>query len=182
MRKTNSELGNKISRLQFLRLLGAGAIGYFAYRAGFINSLFGNATAVGGWDGIITPQRGAPASGWLSSAVLAPVPRNLDEDGILMIGTPKPGGYSYRFDPTVFPSKDIRFDASDTGGLELKQEGAVKFIKFLSHNPGMGEGSNTVRVHVFTKDRADQDRQKYNWINGAKEIGWLTRPDEMQKW
>ena len=37
--------GNKISRLQFLRLLGAGAIGYFAYRAGFINSLFGNAKA-----------------------------------------------------------------------------------------------------------------------------------------
>jgi hypothetical protein len=30
--------GNKISRLQFLRLLGAGAIGYFAYRAGFIKS------------------------------------------------------------------------------------------------------------------------------------------------
>jgi hypothetical protein len=72
------ELGNKISRLQFLRLLGAGAIGYFAYRAGFINSLFGNATAVGGWAGIITPQRGAPASGWLSSAVLAPAPGNLD--------------------------------------------------------------------------------------------------------
>jgi hypothetical protein len=36
---------NKISRLQFLRLLGAGAIGYFAYRAGFINSLFENARA-----------------------------------------------------------------------------------------------------------------------------------------
>jgi hypothetical protein len=35
----------KISRLQFLRLLGTGAIGYFAYRAGFINSLFGNVTA-----------------------------------------------------------------------------------------------------------------------------------------
>jgi hypothetical protein len=31
----------KISRLQYLRLLGAGAIGYFTYRAGFINSLFG---------------------------------------------------------------------------------------------------------------------------------------------
>jgi hypothetical protein len=31
---------NKISRLGFLRLLGAGAIGYFAYRAGFINNLF----------------------------------------------------------------------------------------------------------------------------------------------
>ena len=40
--------GNKISRLQFPRLLGA--VGYFVYRAGFINSLFGNATAaaVGG--------------------------------------------------------------------------------------------------------------------------------------
>ena len=40
-----TERGSKISRLQFLRLLGAGAIGYFAYRAGFINNLFGNATA-----------------------------------------------------------------------------------------------------------------------------------------
>jgi|tagenome__1003787_1003787.scaffolds.fasta_scaffold19412139_2 hypothetical protein len=30
----------KISRLQYLRLLGAGAVGYFVYRAGFINSLF----------------------------------------------------------------------------------------------------------------------------------------------
>ena len=39
---------NKISRLQFLKLLGAGAIGYFAYRAGFINSLFRNATAQAG--------------------------------------------------------------------------------------------------------------------------------------
>ena len=29
---------NKISRLKFLRLLGAGAIGYFAYSAGFINN------------------------------------------------------------------------------------------------------------------------------------------------
>jgi hypothetical protein len=36
---------NKISRLQFLRLLGAGAIGYFAYRVGLISSFFGNATA-----------------------------------------------------------------------------------------------------------------------------------------
>ena len=42
---SDSEGGKKISRLQFLRLLGAGAIGYFAYRAGFINSLFGDATA-----------------------------------------------------------------------------------------------------------------------------------------
>jgi hypothetical protein len=45
---------NKISRLDFLRLLGAGAIGYFVYRAGFINNnnnnnnnLSGNATAAG---------------------------------------------------------------------------------------------------------------------------------------
>jgi hypothetical protein len=42
---------NKISRLQFLKLLGAGAIGYFAYRAGFSNNnnnLFRNATAATG--------------------------------------------------------------------------------------------------------------------------------------
>jgi hypothetical protein len=52
---------NKISRLQFLRLLGAGAIGYFAYRAGFISSLFGNATAatVGSIAGIPMSQSGA---------------------------------------------------------------------------------------------------------------------------
>ena len=43
--RSDTEGGKKISRLQFLRLLGAGAIGYFAYRAGFINSLFGNAKA-----------------------------------------------------------------------------------------------------------------------------------------
>jgi len=30
----------KISRLQYMRLLGAGAVSYFVYRAGFINSLF----------------------------------------------------------------------------------------------------------------------------------------------
>ena len=49
---------NRISRLQFLRLLGAGAIGYFAYRAGLIDILFKNATAeTGGWLGIITPPQ-----------------------------------------------------------------------------------------------------------------------------
>ena len=37
---SDAERDNKISRLQFLRWLGAGAVGYFAYRAGFINSLF----------------------------------------------------------------------------------------------------------------------------------------------
>jgi peptidoglycan/xylan/chitin deacetylase (PgdA/CDA1 family) len=35
--------GNKISCFGFLRLLGAGAIDYFVYRAGFANNLFGNA-------------------------------------------------------------------------------------------------------------------------------------------
>jgi hypothetical protein len=153
---------NKISRLDFLRLLGAGAIGYFAYRAGFINSLFGNATAttVGSIAGIpLSQSRAAATAG------------NLDEDGILMMGTPKPGGYSYRFNPTLFPSNDIRLDVSDTGGIELKEEGAVKFIRFMSHDPGKGDGSNTVRLHVYTKDRADQDRQQYDWINGAQEMG-----------
>ncbi|MFL6458047.1 MAG: hypothetical protein ACJ71G_13915, partial [Nitrososphaeraceae archaeon] len=68
--------GHKISRLQFLRLLGAGALGYFAYRAGFINSLFGNATAatVGSNAGIPLSQSGAAAP--------AATAENLDEDGI----------------------------------------------------------------------------------------------------
>jgi hypothetical protein len=170
---------NKISRLQFLRLLGAGAIGYFAYRAGFINSLFENtraATAAGG--GNTTLQRYA-ATGSLTSS-LAAVAGRLDEDGILMMATPKPGGYSYRFDPTIFPSKDTRLDVSESRGLELKQENGVKFIKLISHNPGIGEGSNTVRLHVFTEDRSDQDRQKYNWINGAREMGWLTKPNDLK--
>src|SRR5919205_3049735 len=144
--------GYKISRLQFLRLLGAGAIGYFAYRVGFINSLFRNATAitVGSIAGIPLSQSGA----------VSPPPEeteNLDEDGILMMGTPKPGGYSYRFNPTLYPSNDIRLDVSDTEGFEIKQEGGVKFMRFLSHNPGTGQGSNTARIHVYTKDRADQD-------------------------
>jgi hypothetical protein len=178
MHKKNSgtDIGNKISRLQFLRLLGAGAIGYFAYRAGFANNLFGNASA-----STAEIASGGGLTSIIGGSSLSEEPAgSLDEDGILMMGTPKPGGYSYRFDPAVFPSKDIRLDVSDTAGLELKQEGAVKFIKFLSHNPGMGEGSNTVRLHVFTKDRADQDRQKYNWINGASEMGWLTRPNDLK--
>jgi hypothetical protein len=162
--------GNKISRFQFLRLLGAGAVGYFAYRAGFIKSLFGNAgaTAAGSIAGIPMSQSSVPAT------------EKLDEDGILMMATPKPGGYSYRFNSTVFPSNDIRLDVSDTGGVELKQEGNAKFIRFMSHNPGKGLGSNTVRLHIFTEDRADQDRQKYNWIDGAKEMGWLTHPNDLQ--
>jgi hypothetical protein len=32
----------------------------------------------------------------------------------------------------------------------------------MSHNPGKGEGNNTARIHAYTKDRADQDRQKYD--------------------
>jgi hypothetical protein len=76
--------------LQFLRLLGAGAIGYFAYRAGFINTLFGNAraaTAVG--VGNATSQRYAAETGWLSAVETA---GRLDEDGILMIGYTKARG------------------------------------------------------------------------------------------
>jgi hypothetical protein len=166
---SDTERGNKISRLQFMRLLGAGAIGYFAYRVGFINNLFGNATAaIAAAGGNVTSQRYA-ATGPLSS--LGAALGRLDEDGIFMMATPKPGGYSYRFDPTLFPSKDIRLDVSDTGGLEIKQEGAVKFIKFISHNPGVGDGSNTVRLHVFTEDRTDEDKQRYTWIDGAEEMG-----------
>jgi hypothetical protein len=166
--------GNKISRLQFLRLLGAVVVGYFVYRAGFINSLFGNATAattVGGGRNATSQS-----TGWPSAAGAG----RLDEDGILMMGTPKPGGYSYRFNPALVPSKDVRLDVSDSGGLELKQENGVKFIRFISHNPGTGEGSNTVRLHVYTEDRSDDDKQEYNWINGAQKMGWLTRPNDLK--
>ena len=46
-RNSDQKGDNKISRSDFLKLLGAGAIGYLAYRAGFINNinLSGNATA-----------------------------------------------------------------------------------------------------------------------------------------
>jgi hypothetical protein len=170
MQDNSQRTNNKISRLDFLRLLGAGAIGYFVYRAGSINSLSGNAAAMtaGSIAGIPMSQSAAPAT------------ERVDEDGILMMATPKPGGYSYRFNPAVFPSKDIRLDVSDTAGLELKQEGAVKFIKFLSHNPGKGDGSNTVRLHVYTEDRSDDDKQRYTWIDGAKEMGWLTHPNDLK--
>jgi hypothetical protein len=172
---SDTEEGHRISRLAFLRLLGAGAIGYFAYRAGFANNLFGNATAAAGVGN--TTQQGHAVAGLPSSSLAA---GRLDEDGILMMATPKPGGYSYRFNPIEYPSKDIRLDVSDTGGVELKQENAIKFIKFVSHNPGTGEGSNTVRLHVFTEDRSDQDKQRYNWISGAREMGWLTRANDLK--
>ena len=127
---SDKEGGKKLSRLQFLKLLGAGAIGYFVYSAGFINSLFRNAIAAeaGGWIGITTtpPINLPPSSGWLSA--VAPT-ATLDEDGILMMAKPKSDGYSYRFDSIVFPSNDIKLDTHDTGGLEIKEEGAVKFIR-----------------------------------------------------
>jgi hypothetical protein len=170
---------NKISRLQFLRLLGASAIGYFAYRAGFINSLFRNATAeTGGWLGILAPQKYvapslSPQTGWLSAGTL-------DEDGILMMAKPKPDGYSYRFDPTVFPSIDIKLDVTGTAGLEIKQEGSVRYIRFTSHKPGKGAGNYTARLHIYTEDRADEDKQRYTWIDGAQEMGWLTHPNDLK--
>ena len=53
---SDMEQFTKISRLE-LRLLGAIAIGYFTYRVGFINSLFGNDSAADcgaeGWAGIV---------------------------------------------------------------------------------------------------------------------------------
>jgi hypothetical protein len=163
-----SQETNKISRLEFLRLLGAGAAGYFVYRAGLINSLFGNARAANTTTvlGNATTSQIYPTSGWLSAVAKA---GNLDEDGILMMAKPKPGGYSYRFDPSLFPSKEVKFDLTDTGGFEIKQEGNVKYIRCMSHNPGTGEGSNTVRIHLFTEDRSDADKQKYMWIDGARD-------------
>src|SRR4030095_8253566 len=171
MNEKDSDIqGNKISRLQFLRLLGAGAIGYFAYRAGFINNLFGNATATaaiaaGGREND-TSQRYAAGSVSSLSAV-----ERLDEDGILMMATPKPGGYSYRFSPTQDPTHHIRLDMQSTGGFEVKQEGAVKFTRFVSHRPASGGKGYTARLHVFTENKADEHDQKYNWINGAPQMG-----------
>src|SRR5919197_1410013 len=168
---------NKISRLQFLRLLGAGAIGYFAYRAGFINNLFGNANAAGtnAKTMLPPPQTQTPINSSVSSAL-----GRLDEDGILMMATPKPGGYSYRFDTTQDPTYDIRLDIHDTGGFEIKQEGTVKLIRFMSHKPGTGGGGNTARLHIFTENKADEGDQEYNWINGAPQMGWLTRPNDLK--
>ena len=84
-----------ISRLQFLRLLGAGAIGYITYRVGFINNLFENARAAATTAVRVlnaTSQR--YTAGWLSVVATA---GSLDEDGILMMAKPKPDGYTYRF-------------------------------------------------------------------------------------
>jgi hypothetical protein len=166
----NDIQANKISRLQFLRLLGVGAIGYFAYRAGFINNLFGNAIAADIDANTLPPQQASTS---------APVGR-LDEDGILMMATPKPNGYSYSFDPTVYPSEDIRLDVSSTAGFEVKQENGVKFISFVSHRPASGGKGYTARLHIFTENKADEHGQKYNWINGAPQMGWLTRPDDLK--
>ena len=170
----NHDIGdNKVSRFQFLKLLGAGAIGYLAYRAGFINSLSRSVAAAG------THNPTQQTAGWLT-ALSPTTARTVDEDGILMMATPKPGGYSYSFNPRVFPSEDIKLDASDCRGLELKQESVVKYIRFISHNPGIGEGSNTVRLHMFTEDRADEDKQRYTWANGARREGWLTHPNDLK--
>ena len=168
---------NRISRLQFLRLLGAGAIGYFAYRTGFINSLFGNATAT---TTTTTTTVGSIAGIPMSQSEVPATAEKLDEDGILMMATPKPGGYSYRFDTTQDPTYDIRLDIHDTGGFEIKQEGTVKLIRFMSHKPGTGGGGNTARLHIFTENKADEGDQKYNWINGAPQMGWLTRPNDLK--
>src|ERR671931_1632158 len=89
---------NKISRLGFLKLLGASAVGYFAFRVGFFNGLFGNEVNT------IAAAVGMPPSQPFTSV------GKLDEDGILMMATPKPGGYSYRFKPTQNPLHDIRLD------------------------------------------------------------------------
>jgi hypothetical protein len=156
-----------ISRISFLRLLAASAIGYFAYRLGFVSYLFGNATAADSKT-ILTAKPSVSEAG------------RLDEDGILMMATPKLGGYSYRFSANQNPNNDIKLDMHDLGGFQIKQEGAVKFIEFISHRPATGGEGYTARFHIFTENKADEDEQKYNWINGAPQIGWLTRPNDLK--
>lgn len=158
--KNSDKMANKISRRDFLKLSGAIAIGYFVYRTGFINYLLGTRT---------TERQGYTVTAGM-----------LDEDGIVMMRTPKRGGYSYRFSATSDPTLDKRLDIQETPGFELKQEEGIKFIRFASTNPGsLGQGKYTVRFHVFTEDKADGDKQKYNWKNGATQNGWLTRPNDL---
>jgi hypothetical protein len=146
--KDSDILGNNIPRLQFLRLLGAGAIGYFPYRAGCINSLFGNATA-------------ATSTTTTNVESIAIIPlshqeqyhlqqqQKTYEDGIIMTARPKPDGYSYPFNPSHFPFKDIKLDVSSTAGFEITQEGAVKLIRLFSLKP-TGDKDYTARIDVFT--------------------------------
>ena len=89
--------GTKITRREFLKLLGIGIPAlYFAYRFDFINGILGNSTKL----------RGA-----YTEALTAEM---LDEDGILMMGIPKPGGYTYRFDITKDPTFDKRLEMAVT--------------------------------------------------------------------
>jgi hypothetical protein len=154
--------GDKISRRDFLKLLGAGiAAAYFAYGIDFLNVILGKSKRL---------RRAYAAA--LTAGML-------DEDGILMMALPKPGGYSYRFDVTKDPTFDKSLDIA-AGAFESKQEGSIKFIRFSSTNPGnTGQGAHTVRFHIFTEDRANEDKQKYNWTNGAAQYGWLTTPKDL---
>jgi hypothetical protein len=154
--------GDKISRRDFLKLLGAGiAAAYFAYEIDFLNGILGKSKRL---------RRAYAAA--LTAGML-------DEDGILMMALPKPGGYSYRFDVTKDPTFDKSLDIA-AGAFESKQEGSIKFIRFSSTNPGnTGQGAHTVRFHIFTEDRANEDKQKYNWTNGAAQYGWLTTPKDL---
>jgi hypothetical protein len=162
MMKDSNYKGNKISRRDFLKLLGAGiATIYFSYGIDFLNGILGKSTRL---------RRAYAAA--LTAGML-------DEDGILMMGSPKLGGYSYRFDVTKDPTFDRSLDIA-AAAFEFKQEGSVKFVRFTGTNPGnTGQGSHTVRFHVFTEDRADEDKQKYNWTNGAAQYGWLTTPKDL---
>jgi hypothetical protein len=154
--------GDKISRRDFLKLLGAGiAAAYFAYGIDFLNGILGKSKRL----------RRAYAAALTAGMI--------DEDGILMMALPKPGGYSYRFDVTKDPTFDKSLDIA-AGAFESKQEGSIKFIRFSSTNPGnTGQGAHTVRFHIFTEDRANEDKQKYNWTNGAAQYGWLTTPKDL---
>jgi hypothetical protein len=162
MMKDSNYKGNKISRREFLKLLGAAiATIYFAYPIYFLNGILGKSSR-------------------LKGAYAAALTRGmLDEDGILMMGSPKPGGYSYRFDITKDPTFDKCLDMA-AGAFEFRQEGSIKFVRFTSTNPGnTGQGRYTVRFHIFTEDRANEDEQKYNWTNGAAQYGWLTTPKDL---
>ena len=133
--KASDSKENKISRREFLKLVGASiATSYFAYQIGILNSILGKPTR----------KKEAYAAALTTGM--------LDEDGILMMGTPIPGGYSYRFDVNNDPTFDKRLEIA-TGAFEFMQEGGIKFIRFTGGNPGnTGQGRYSVRFHIFTEE------------------------------
>ena len=105
---------NKISRLQFLRLLGAGAIGYFAYRTGFADNLFGTASAS-------KPE--VASSGALTSSSTRHPTIGVDKFGIREIYPTMPGGREWYVNMSD-PKQDPIFNITDNTPISRQDDGS----------------------------------------------------------